>query len=87
MNQSAFTVRMDSELKAQFAELCENLGMPVSVAFNLFAKTAVREQRIPFELSLQPNKTTLETIALAEEGKELNGPFYTMEELRNSLDA
>ena len=87
MNQTAFTVRMDSELKKQFSSLCENLGLPVSVAINLFAKTAVRENRIPFELSLQPNELTRKTIALAEEGKELNGSYKTMEDLRASLDA
>lgn len=47
----------------------------------------VRENRIPFELSLQPNELTRKTIALAEEGKELNGPYKTMEDLRASLDA
>ena len=47
----------------------------------------VRENRIPFELSLQPNELTRKTIALAEEGKELNDPYKTMEDLRASLDA
>ena len=46
----------------------------------------VRENCIPFELSLQPNDLTKKTIALAEEGKELNEPFKTMEDLRVSLD-
>ena len=55
MNQTAFTVRMDSELKKQFSSLCENLGLPVSVAINLFAKTAVRENRIPFEIAQTPD--------------------------------
>ena len=87
MNQTAFTVRMDSELKKQFSSLCENLGLPVSVAIKLFAKTAVRENRIPFELSLHPNELTKKTIALAEEEKELNGSYSTMEDLRTSLDA
>lgn len=64
MNQTAFTVRMDSELKKQFSSLCENLGLPVSVAINLFAKTAVRENRIPFELSLQPNDLTKKRLHL-----------------------
>lgn len=57
------------------------------MAINLFAKTAVRENRIPFELSLQPNELTKKTIALAEEGTELNGPYSTMEDLRAALDA
>lgn len=46
----------------------------------------VRENCIPFELSLQPNELTKKTIALVEKGKELNGPYSTMEDLRASLD-
>ena len=46
-----------------------------------------RENLIPFELSLHPNELTKKAIVLAEEGKELNGPYKTMEDLRASLDA
>ena len=46
----------------------------------------VRKNCIPFELSLHPNELTKKTIALVEKGKELNGPFKTMEDLRASLD-
>ncbi len=47
----------------------------------------VLENSISFELSLQPNELSKKTIALAEEGKELDGPFKTIEDLRASLDA
>lgn len=51
MSQVAFSVRMDSELKEKFEKLCEDLGMNMTTAFNIFARTVVREQRIPFEVS------------------------------------
>ena len=44
------------------------------------------ENRISFELSLQPNELTKKTIVLAEEGKKLNGPYSTIEDLKASLD-
>lgn len=50
MVQSVLTVRMDSETKAAFAAFCEQVGMSVSTAINLFARQTVREQRIPFEI-------------------------------------
>lgn len=46
-----------------------------------------RENLIPFELSLHPNELTKKAIVLAEEEKELNGPYSTMEDLKAALDA
>lgn len=51
MAQTTFTVRMDAETKQNFSELCANIGMTMSTAFCIFAKKAVSEQRIPFELT------------------------------------
>ena len=48
---------MDEKLKSDFGELCENIGMNITTAFTVFAKKAVAEQRIPFELSVKPCET------------------------------
>ncbi len=44
------TIRMDEQLKAQADELFSDLGLSLSSAITMFAKQAVREQRIPFEV-------------------------------------
>ncbi len=44
------TIRMDEQLKAQADELFADLGLSLSAAITMFAKQAVREQRIPFEV-------------------------------------
>ena len=88
MNQSAFSVRMDSNLKKEFSLICEDFGMPVSTAITLFAKAVVREHRIPFEIRSElPKSLTKKTIELEENGKELHGPFSALTDLRASLDA
>lgn len=51
MAQTTFTVRMDEDTKRNFSELCANIGLTMSTAFSIFAKKAVSEQRIPFELT------------------------------------
>lgn len=57
------TIRMDSDLKQQADTLFNELGMSMTTAFTLFAKQAVREQKIPFPISLNvPNKETLEAL-------------------------
>jgi DNA-damage-inducible protein J len=88
MAQSAFNVRMESQLKKEFSSMCEDFGMPVSTAITLFAKAVVREHRIPFEIRSDiPNSVTAKTIELAEQGKELHGPYSTVDELKAALDA
>ncbi len=45
------TIRMDETLKKQAEELFSDLGLTLNAAFNMFAKQAVRQQRIPFEIT------------------------------------
>ena len=48
MPQTAMTIRMDKDLKVQFDALCDEFGMSANTAFNIFARTVVRNRRIPF---------------------------------------
>ena len=63
MAQTNVNIRMDEGLKQQFDLLCNELGLNMSTAFNIFAKTMVRQQKVPFEISLNvPNSETLAAI-------------------------
>ena len=42
---------MDEGLKQEFSQFCENIGMTMSTAFVVFAKAALRNRKIPFEIS------------------------------------
>jgi len=50
MGQTATTIRMDSDLKLQFDSLCNEFGMSANTAFNIFARSVVRNRRIPFPI-------------------------------------
>lgn len=65
MAQTNVNIRMDEATKIAFDKFCEEIGLSVSAAFNIFAKTVVREQRIPFELTTETPNT--ETIAAVKE--------------------
>ena len=56
MSQTAFSIRMDENLKRDFSQFCENVGMNMTTAFVVFAKAAVRERRFPFEIAEYPTK-------------------------------
>ncbi len=83
------TMRMDEELKSQLQELVSNLGMDMTTFFTITAKQAVREQRMPFEISM--NIPNAETRAAFDEVRKMKenpamGKSYTdvdqmMEEL------
>lgn len=53
MAQTNINIRMDESLKKQFDSFCNEVGMNMTTAFNIFAKTAVRQQRIPFEITAE----------------------------------
>jgi DNA-damage-inducible protein J len=71
MAQTNINIRMDENLKKDFDILCNNLGLTMTAAFNVFAKTMVRQQRIPFEVSMKvPNAETMVAIQEIEEMKK-----------------
>lgn len=51
MAQTNINIRMDEELKKQFDAFCSEVGMNMTTAFCIFAKTVVRQHRIPFEIT------------------------------------
>jgi len=62
------TIRMDAKLRKEATTLFEELGLSLNQALTIFVKQAVREQRIPFEITRNiPNKETLAAIAEVEE--------------------
>ena len=62
-NTANINIRMDANLKNQFEAFWADMGMTMTTAVNIFAKKAVRENRIPFEISGDvPNAETQEAI-------------------------
>ena len=57
MSTTAISIRLDSDIKKQFENLCKEFGLSTNAAFNLFARTVVREQAIPFPISLKGNES------------------------------
>lgn len=48
------SVRMDENLKRDFDEICNELGLSMTTAITMLAKKMTREKRIPFEVSMIP---------------------------------
>ena len=88
MAQTNVNIRMDEATKIAFDKFCGEIGLSVSSAFNIFAKTVVREQRIPFELKTEvPNEETKKAIENVRNGIGLSKGFHTVSELMEDLYA
>ena len=58
MAQTAMTVRVDNKKKAQFDTLCEQFGMSVNAAINVFINAVVRTNSIPFQIKIDEDETS-----------------------------
>ena len=57
MAQLAMTVRMDSNVKKQFDQLCQQFGMSANTAINIFVNQVIRSRSIPFVISATDDAT------------------------------
>lgn len=90
MAQATFSVRMDENLKKQFDSLCSDFGMSMSTAINVFARTVVRERRIPFEIASPELEITREKamqafMELREQAKKNKVQDMTLEEINEEI--
>jgi addiction module antitoxin, relB/dinJ family len=82
-------IRTDKNIKDQAEKIFNQLGLNMTTAINMFLRTAVRENGIPFELKLDtPNK---DTKAAIEEGRKLFNDdsikgYKSIKKLRDALD-
>ena len=90
MAQSAITVRIDSEMKSQFDELCNQFGMSSNTAFNIFVNAVVRSRSIPFTIrgSIAEQPSALELFMKQRKVAETsNEPEMTLDEINAEIRA
>ena len=48
---TAISIRLEDKDKEELDEMCAEMGMSVATFFVIYAKRALRERRIPFEIN------------------------------------
>ena len=84
MAQSNVNIRMDEDIKREFDRVCSELGINMSIAITILAKKMIREERIPFDVSVDPFYTKVNTEALTRSAAQIGEGRVvrkTMEEL------
>jgi hypothetical protein len=54
MAQINVNIRMDETLKRDFETVCNEMGLTMTTAFTIFAKTVSSRKEIPFRISAHP---------------------------------
>ena len=89
MAQTLVNFRIDETTKKQMEQICNELGITMSTAFNIFAKKMIREKRIPFDVSIDPfysesnMKAIDESIKQLEKGKVVRKTIKELEAMEN----
>ena len=87
MGTTNINVRVDSNLKAQAETLFSDLGMNMSTAINMFLKSAVTYEGIPFEIRRQtPNEETRAALAEYAEMKRNPSKYKRYESFNDVMD-
>ncbi len=81
MAQTNISIRIDEELKKQFEKFCSDTGMTMTTAFNIFVKKAVKEQRIPFEITADPFYSAANMERLEKAVKDIENGKTTVHDL------
>ena len=68
MTSHAAIIPEQPDLKKQAETILQELGIPLSVAYNLFYRQIVTYRGLPFEIRL-PNQTTIDAMEDAREGR------------------
>ncbi len=89
MSGTTVNFRTDKLVKEQAEQIFNDLGLTLSSALNMFLKTTIRENGVPFDLKLDvPNETTAMAMAEAHRiSTDSSVPGYSsMDALRAALD-
>lgn len=76
---TTISLRLDDDVKRGLDQMCSEMGMSLTTFFTIYAKRALRDRKIPFEITapepdIDEDKLDWDKIAkLLEEGRQLDG--------------
>lgn len=86
MSTVNLNIRVDEDVKRRAEAICQELGMNLSTAVNVFLRQTVRSGGIPFDVRLKPTEETLSAMDDARLHRNLSGPFHDTASLMEALN-
>lgn len=88
MAKVSTNITIDADVKARSQAMLADFGLDLSTAVNIFLRQMLRERAIPFEIRQEvPNAATLAAMDDAENGTDVYGPFDSVSDLMEALNA
>ena len=84
---TTLNIRVNKDLKKQSDMILSLLGLNTSTAVNMFLNAVVRNNGIPFSLTLNPNNETKQALDDVIAGKNLSKAFDNIKDLMDDLNA
>ena len=89
MSTVNLNIRTDKEIKEKAENIFQELGLNMTTAINMFLRTSIRENGIPFDLKI--NSVNDETKLAIEEGRKIADDktikgYVSIEELKKALE-
>lgn len=89
MSTVNLNIRTDKEIKEKAENIFQELGINMTTAINMFLRTSIRENGIPFDLKI--DAVNDETKLAIEEGRKIADDktiegYVSIEELRKALE-
>ena len=83
------SLRIDKDTRKKMNKVCDELGLSLSTAFNMYAKVIARDKRIPLSLDLNNtyNLKTQKAIHNVVKKRNLSNTFDSIDELMEDLNA
>lgn len=75
---TTISLRLDDDLKRDLDQMCSDMGMSLTTFFTIYAKRALRDRKIPFEITapapaIDPDKLDWDRICeLLDEAERIN---------------
>ena len=88
MAKVSTNITIDEVTKKKAQALLADFGMDLSTAVNIFLKQMVYEGSFPFSITREaPNAVTRAAIEASENDEDMHGPFNSVAELMEALNA
>lgn len=83
---TSMNINIDPDVKQQFEDFCDNVGMSVSTAVNLFVHRVIKDNKLPFEIKGDmPNDETLEALEEVKRFEENPQNFKTYPNFKEAM--
>lgn len=88
MAKVSTSISIDQDVRKAAQELFFDLGLDLSTAINIFLKQSIRENGFPFPIQREtPNALTVAAMKAAENDENMYGPFESVADLMEALNA